>query len=134
VAALGGRGDLEAVRAEGGRQQGTHPSADVLAIGRVQHVLDAATGGRLGQRFGGALAARLQGEFDVSSSDATLAALHLWQQAGLEGLAAYLLQSAHVRRLNSLEASKDFDFCMQIDIYPQVLPRWQHDRLLCQHN
>jgi len=84
--------------------------------------------------FGGALAARLQGEFDVSSSDATLAALHLWQQAGLEGLAAYLLQSAHVRRLNSLEASKDFDFCMQIDIYPQVLPRWQHDRLLCQHN
>ncbi|GAA4346761.1 2-phosphosulfolactate phosphatase family protein [Hymenobacter saemangeumensis] len=78
--------------------------------------------------FGGALAARLQGEFDVTSSDATLAALHLWEQAQAN-LPAYLLQSAHVRRLNSLEASQDFDFCMQIDTYARVLPRWQHERL-----
>lgn len=79
--------------------------------------------------FGGALAARLQAEFDVASSDATLAALHLWQQAQAD-LPAYLLQSAHVRRLNSLEASQDFGFCMQIDVYPDVLPLWHQDRLV----
>ncbi|OGX82357.1 2-phosphosulfolactate phosphatase [Hymenobacter glacialis] len=79
--------------------------------------------------FGGALAARLTPDFDVRSSDATLAALHLWQQ-GEPNLSNYLLQSAHVRRLNSLEASKDFEFCLQIDAYAQVLPRWQHDRLI----
>lgn len=79
--------------------------------------------------FAGALAERLQAEFDVSSSDATLAALHLWQQAKID-LPAYLLQSAHVRRLNSLEASQDFDFCMQVDCYAGVLPVWQEDRLV----
>ena len=79
--------------------------------------------------FGGALAARLQGGFDVASSDAALAALHLWQQAEAD-LPAYLLQSAHVRRLNSLEANQDFAFCMQVDSYAQVLPIWQHDRLV----
>ena len=79
--------------------------------------------------FGGALAERLSADFDVRSSDATLAALHLWQQ-GKADLSSYLLQSAHVRRLNSLEASKDFEFCLRIDSYPAVLPRWQDDRLL----
>ena len=79
--------------------------------------------------FGGALAERLASDFDVRSSDATLAALHLWEQ-GQTDLSAYLLQSAHVRRLNSLEASQDFAFCLQIDTYATVLPRWQHDRLV----
>ncbi|MCC2547018.1 2-phosphosulfolactate phosphatase [Hymenobacter sp. BT175] len=79
--------------------------------------------------FAGALAARLQHGFDISSSDATLAALHLWQQAQAD-LPAYLLQSAHVRRLNSLEASQDFEFCMQIDTYAHVLPVWENDRLV----
>ncbi|HEX8658662.1 MAG TPA: 2-phosphosulfolactate phosphatase [Hymenobacter sp.] len=79
--------------------------------------------------FGGALAERLASDFDVRSSDATLAALHLWQQ-GQADLSTYLLQSAHVRRLNSLEASQDFDFCLKIDTYAKVLPRWQHDRLV----
>lgn len=80
--------------------------------------------------FGGALAARLEPlGFDVRSSDATLAALHLWEQ-GQADLPAYLLQSAHVRRLNSLEASKDFDFCLQIDSYADVLPLWREDRLV----
>ena len=79
--------------------------------------------------FGGALAARLQDEFDVGSSDATLAALHLWQQARAD-LPAYLLHSAHVRRLNYLEASQDFGFCTQVDAYPHILPAWQHDRLI----
>ncbi|WP_460503526.1 2-phosphosulfolactate phosphatase, partial [Hymenobacter agri] len=80
--------------------------------------------------FGGALAARLKPlGFDVRSSDATLAALHLWEQ-GRADLPAYLLQSAHVRRLNSLEASKDFDFCLQVDAYADVLPLWRDDRLL----
>ena len=83
--------------------------------------------------FGGALAARLQPGFDVSFSDATLAALHLWQQAE-KNLSAYLLQSAHVRRLNSLEASKDFGFCMQMDTYAHVLPIWEHDRLVLINN
>ena len=80
--------------------------------------------------FGGALAARLEPlGFDVRSSDATLAALHLWEQ-GQAHLPAYLLQSAHVRRLNSLEASKDFDFCLQVDAYADVLPLWRNDRLV----
>ena len=79
--------------------------------------------------FGGALAARLAPGFDVHNSDAALAARHLWQQAEAD-LPAYLLQSAHVRRLNSLEASQDFEFCMQLDTYPKVLPAWQHDRLV----
>lgn len=78
--------------------------------------------------FAGALAEALQADFDIRSSDAALAGLHLWQQAKPD-LAAYLLQSSHVRRLNSLEASKDFDFCLQIDRYAAVLPRWEHDRL-----
>ncbi|MBG8552596.1 2-phosphosulfolactate phosphatase [Hymenobacter guriensis] len=80
--------------------------------------------------FGGALASRLaQRGFDVAGSDATLAALHLWQQAQPD-LHAYLLQSSHVRRLNSLEANKDFDFCLRIDEYRSVLPIWQEDRLV----
>ena len=79
--------------------------------------------------FGGALAERLAADFDVTSSDATLAARYLWDQAKAD-LPAYLLQSAHVRRLNSLEASQDFEFCMEVDRYPAVLPLWQHDRLV----
>ena len=81
--------------------------------------------------FGGALAERLATDFDVLDSDATLAALHLWRQAKAN-LPAYLLQSSHVRRLNSLEASQDFEFCMQLDTYADVLPVWQHDRLVRQ--
>ncbi|MBJ6110114.1 2-phosphosulfolactate phosphatase [Hymenobacter sp. BT523] len=79
--------------------------------------------------FGGALAERLAPDFDVRSSDATLAALHLWQQ-GKGDLSSYLLQSAHVRRLNSLEASKDFEFCLRVDAYADVLPIWREDRLV----
>lgn len=79
--------------------------------------------------FGGALAERLSADFDVRGSDAALAALHLWEQ-GKASLPAYLLQSAHVRRLNSLEASKDFEFCLQIDSYAKVLPVWREDRLV----
>jgi 2-phosphosulfolactate phosphatase len=83
--------------------------------------------------FGGALAERLAADFDVRSSDATLAALHLWEQ-GKADLSAYLLQSSHVRRLNSLEASKDFEFCVTIDAYAQVLPIWREDRLVAMGN
>ena len=79
--------------------------------------------------FGGALAARLADDFDVRDSDAALAAWHLWQQAETD-LPAYLLQSAHVRRLNSLEASEDFEFCIQVDTYAHVLPVWREDRLV----
>lgn len=79
--------------------------------------------------FGGALAERLAAAFDVRSSDATLAALHLWEQ-GKADLSGYLLQSSHVRRLNSLEASKDFEFCVTIDSYASVLPIWRDDRLV----
>ena len=81
--------------------------------------------------FGGALAERLADAYDVRGSDAALAALHLWQQ-GQGNLSAYLLQSAHVRRLNSLEASQDFDFCLRIDAYTDVLPVWAGDRLVRQ--
>ena len=79
--------------------------------------------------FGGALAERLSADFDVRSADATLAARHLWEQ-GKADLSAYLLQSAHVRRLTSLEASKDFEFCLQLDAYANVLPVWRDDRLV----
>lgn len=79
--------------------------------------------------FGGALAEWLSADFDVRGSDATLAALHLWEQ-GKTDLSAYLLQSAHVRRLNSLEASKDFEFCLRVDAYARVLPVWRNDRLV----
>ena len=83
--------------------------------------------------FGGALAERLAPDFDVAGSDATLAALHLWQQAKPD-LANYLRQSSHVRRLNSLEASQDFEFCLEIDRYADVLPQWQEDRLVLMKN
>ena len=80
--------------------------------------------------YGGALAERLAAAgFDVRGSDATLAALHLWEQ-GRADLPAYLLQSAHVRRLNSLEASQDFEFCLRVDAYADVLPLWREDRLV----
>ena len=79
--------------------------------------------------FGGALAEQLASDFDVCSSDTTLAAMHLWQQ-GKADLSSYLLQSAHVRRLNSLEASEDFEFCMQMNAYAEVLPIWRKDRLV----
>ncbi|NVO85538.1 2-phosphosulfolactate phosphatase [Hymenobacter terrestris] len=69
--------------------------------------------------FGGALAARLQPDFDTTSSDATLAALDLWATAEPD-LAGYLLRSAHVRRLNSLEAHQDMEFCIRQDEYDLV--------------
>ncbi|WP_400193840.1 2-phosphosulfolactate phosphatase [Hymenobacter sp. B81] len=79
--------------------------------------------------FAGALAEELAADFDVSSADATLAARHLWQQAQAD-LPAYLLQSSHVRRLNSLEAHKDFEFCLRLNEYPTTLPVWREDRLV----
>ncbi|MCB2378177.1 2-phosphosulfolactate phosphatase [Hymenobacter sp. BT635] len=78
--------------------------------------------------FGGALAERLAADFDTVGSDATLAAHHLWQQAQAD-LASYLLQSAHVRRLNGLEANKDFEYCIQLDTH-DILPIWQEKRLV----
>ncbi|TGE22989.1 2-phosphosulfolactate phosphatase [Hymenobacter metallicola] len=78
--------------------------------------------------FGGALAQRLEAEFDTTSSDATLAARHLWQQAQPD-LSTYLLQSAHVRRLNNLEANKDFEYCVQLDTH-DLLPIWREGRLI----
>ncbi len=80
--------------------------------------------------FGGALAERLAPHgYDVAASDATLAALHLWQQAQTDW-PAYLLQSSHVRRLNSLEANQDFEFCTRVDAYADVLPVWRGGRLV----
>ncbi|TGE22299.1 2-phosphosulfolactate phosphatase [Hymenobacter aquaticus] len=78
--------------------------------------------------FGGALAERLAADFDTTGSDATLAARHLWEQAkpDLEG---YLLQSAHVRRLNSLEANKDFAYCVQLDTH-DIVPIWRDGKLV----
>ncbi|SMB97327.1 2-phosphosulfolactate phosphatase [Hymenobacter roseosalivarius DSM 11622] len=78
--------------------------------------------------YGGALAERLAADFDTASSDATLAALHLWQYAK-DDLAGYLLQSAHVRRLNSLEVNKDMEFCLQLDEY-NLVPIWQDGRIV----
>lgn len=78
--------------------------------------------------FGGALAERLAPDFDTTGSDATLAARHLWDQAKSD-LAGYLLQSAHVRRLNSLEANQDFAYCVQLDTHT-VLPIWRDGRLV----
>ncbi|WP_139920018.1 2-phosphosulfolactate phosphatase [Hymenobacter sp. DG01] len=69
--------------------------------------------------FGGALAARLQAEFNATGSDSTLAALDLWQAAQPDA-AAYLLKSSHVRRLNHLEAHKDMEFCIRQDEYGVV--------------
>ena len=80
--------------------------------------------------FGGALAERLAPlGFDIASSDAALAALHLWQHAK-PTWPEYLLQSAAVRRLNALEAHDDFTFCMQVDTHPDILPIWRTDRLV----
>ena len=80
--------------------------------------------------FGGALAERLAPlSFDIASSDAALAALHLWQHAK-PTWPEYLLQSAAVRRLNALEAHDDFTFCMQVDTHPEILPLWRTDRLV----
>ncbi|WP_133271929.1 2-phosphosulfolactate phosphatase [Hymenobacter radiodurans] len=78
--------------------------------------------------YGGALAERLADDFDTSSSDATLAAQHLWQLAKPD-LAGYLLQSSHVRRLNSLEVNQDMEFCIRLDKY-NIVPIWQEDRIV----
>jgi len=77
--------------------------------------------------YGGALATRLARYFDTSSSDATLAALDLWQAAEPD-VAAYLLKSAHVRRLNSLEAHKDMEFCVRPDVY-DIVPLFREARI-----
>lgn len=77
--------------------------------------------------FGGALAERLTTDFDVSRSDATLAALDLWAQAR-PNVEAYLLKSAHVRRLNKLEAHKDMAFCVQQDVY-NIVPVWRNGKI-----
>ncbi|SNC74878.1 2-phosphosulfolactate phosphatase [Hymenobacter gelipurpurascens] len=77
--------------------------------------------------FGGALAYRLAQEFDVSSSDATLAALDLWQVAQPD-VAGYLLKSSHVRRLNSLESHKDMEFCVREDEY-NIVPVFRNGRI-----
>jgi len=78
--------------------------------------------------FGGALAERLADDFDVSGSDATLAALDLWTQARPD-VAAYLLKSAHVRRLNKLEAHQDMAFCVRQDEY-DLVPIWQEGKIV----
>ncbi|WP_303310541.1 2-phosphosulfolactate phosphatase [Hymenobacter sp. BT730] len=78
--------------------------------------------------FGGALAERLSGSFDTTSSDATLAALDLWQAAQPD-VAAYLLKSAHVRRLNSLESHKDMEFCVRQDEY-KVVPLFRGGQIV----
>ncbi|RSK24294.1 2-phosphosulfolactate phosphatase [Hymenobacter metallilatus] len=77
--------------------------------------------------FGGALAARLQADFDTTGSDATLAALDLWRAAEPD-LTGYLLKSSHVRRLNSLEAHKDMEFCIRQDEY-QLVPIFDGSRI-----
>ncbi|HLK96844.1 MAG TPA: 2-phosphosulfolactate phosphatase [Hymenobacter sp.] len=77
--------------------------------------------------YGGALAARLASHFDTSSSDAALAALDLWQAAEPD-VAAYLLKSTHVRRLNSLEAHKDMEFCVRPDVY-DIVPLFREGRI-----
>ena len=77
--------------------------------------------------YGGALATRLARYFNTSSSDATLAALDLWQAAEPD-VAAYLLKSAHVRRLNSLEAHKDMEFCVRPDVY-DIVPLFREARI-----
>lgn len=77
--------------------------------------------------FGGALAAQLTDAFDTSSSDSTLAALDLWHAARPD-VAGYLLKSAHVRRLNSLEAHKDMGFCVREDEYA-IVPMFRHERI-----
>ncbi|UOR05700.1 2-phosphosulfolactate phosphatase [Hymenobacter aerilatus] len=78
--------------------------------------------------FGGALAARLAQDFDITSSDATLAALDLWEKAS-PNVAAYLLKSAHVRRLNRLEAHKDMEFCVHQDEY-NLVPVWRNGEIV----
>lgn len=82
--------------------------------------------------FGGALAARLQADFNTTDSDATLAALNLWHTAEPD-LAGYLLQSAHVRRLNSLEAHKDMEFCIRQDEY-NLVPVFDGSRITAELN
>jgi 2-phosphosulfolactate phosphatase len=77
--------------------------------------------------YGGALAARLAPHFDTNSSDTTLAALDLWQAAEPD-VAAYLLKSAHVRRLNSLEAHKDMTFCVRPDVY-DIVPLFREGKI-----
>ncbi|GAA3949425.1 2-phosphosulfolactate phosphatase [Hymenobacter algoricola] len=80
--------------------------------------------------LGGALAARLQPDFDTTSSDATLAALDLWQAAKAD-VGGYLLKSAHVRRLNSLESHQDMAFCVKPDAY-DLVPIWQEGRIVAE--
>ena len=77
--------------------------------------------------FGGALAHRLQPDFDTTAADSTLAALDLWQAAQPD-VAAYLLKSAHVRRLNHLEAHQDMAFCVRLDEY-DLVPVWREGQL-----
>ncbi|MHA6249124.1 2-phosphosulfolactate phosphatase [Pontibacter sp. CAU 1760] len=79
--------------------------------------------------FAGALAECLQPNFTFES-DATLAALHLYQAAKGD-LFAYLQQSSHVHRLQNLNIYEDIKYCLQHNTH-DVLPVWRHDRLVDQ--
>jgi 2-phosphosulfolactate phosphatase len=78
--------------------------------------------------FGGALAERLQDNFDTTASDSTLAALDLWQAAKAD-VGRLQQVFAHVRRLNHLEAHQDMAFCVTMDEY-NIVPVWQDGRIV----
>ncbi|RDC63542.1 2-phosphosulfolactate phosphatase [Adhaeribacter pallidiroseus] len=69
--------------------------------------------------FAGALAHKLQGNFEFEN-DATLAAAHLYA-AAQNDLMEYLSKASHVQRLQNLHIIKDIAFCLQQDVY-EVVP------------
>ena len=74
--------------------------------------------------FAGALVEALAPDF-TPSTDAALAARHLWRAASADPL-AFLQESSHVRRLASVSESlrRDVAFCLEPDHYDTV-PEWE---------
>ncbi|MFT2008440.1 2-phosphosulfolactate phosphatase [Pontibacter sp. 13R65] len=78
--------------------------------------------------YAGAVAEQLLERGFSSGSDATLGALHLYQNAKAD-LFQYLQASSHVQRMQRLHITKDIHFCLQHNVY-DVLPVWQEDKLV----
>jgi 2-phosphosulfolactate phosphatase len=68
--------------------------------------------------FAGALVEALEGYY-VSGCDAPLAAMHLYRCAK-DDMKAFLANASHVRRLASLNVTKDIEFCLTRDVYNVV--------------
>jgi 2-phosphosulfolactate phosphatase len=69
--------------------------------------------------FGGALASKLQGEFELSG-DSTHLAIAVYESAKND-LLSYLQRASHLQRIKSLTGGQDIPFCLEVDRFNVVI-------------